>query len=228
MLSADYSQVELRVMAHLADVPALKESFVAGEDIHKRTASEIFNVFPDMVDDDMRRQAKTINFGVLYGMGAFSLGKDLGISRKEAQQFIDHYFERYPAILEYLEAKKQEAREHRYVTTILGRRCAIPEINSKNGAFRSYAERNAINYPIQGSAADIIKVAMVNIDRRLREEKLQARMLLQVHDELVFEVPKAELDQVRELVRIEMETAVPLDLPLKVDIGDGENWAQAH
>ena len=228
LLSADYSQVELRVMAHLADVPALKESFVAGEDIHKRTASEIFNVFPDMVDDDMRRQAKTINFGVLYGMGAFSLGKDLGISRKEAQQFIDHYFERYPAILEYLEAKKQEAREHRYVTTILGRRCAIPEINSKNGAFRSYAERNAINYPIQGSAADIIKVAMVNIDRRLREEKLQARMLLQVHDELVFEVPKAELDQVRELVRIEMETAVPLDLPLKVDIGDGENWAQAH
>jgi DNA polymerase-1 len=228
MLSADYSQVELRVMAHMADVPALKESFVAGEDIHKRTASEIFNVFPELVDDEMRRQAKTINFGVLYGMGAFSLGKDLGIGRKEAQEFIDHYFERYPAVLDYLEAKKAEAREHQYVTTILGRRCAIPEINSKNGAIRSYAERNAINYPIQGSAADIIKVAMVNIDHRLRDEGLQTRMLLQVHDELVFEVPEEELELVKELVRSEMETAVPLDLPLKVDIGVGQNWAQAH
>ncbi len=228
LLSADYSQVELRVMAHMADVAALKESFRNDEDIHKRTASEIFNVFPELVDAEMRRQAKTINFGVLYGMGAFSLGKDLGISRKEAQAFIDSYFERYPAVLEYLEAKKEEAREHQYVTTILGRRCAIPEINSKNGAIRSYAERNAINYPIQGSAADIIKVAMVNIDRRLRKENLQTRMLLQVHDELVFEVPQEELELVKELVRSEMENAVPLDLPLKVDIGIGQNWAEAH
>jgi len=206
----------------------LKESFVAGEDIHKRTASEIFNIFPEMVTDEMRRQAKTINFGVLYGMGAFSLAKDLGIGRAEAQQFIDHYFERYPAIRQYMEEKRAEAREHQYVTTLLGRHCAIPEIASKNGAVRSYAERNAINYPIQGSAADIIKVAMVNIDRRLGAEKLEARMLLQVHDELVFEVPEAELEQVRELVRVEMETAVPLDLPLKVDIGTGDNWAVAH
>ncbi len=228
LLSADYSQVELRVMSHMADVPALKESFVAGEDIHKRTASEIFNIFPEMVTDEMRRQAKTINFGVLYGMGSFSLAKDLGIGRAEAQQFIDHYFERYPAILKYLEEKKAEAREYQYVTTLLGRRCAIPEINSKNGAVRSYAERNAINYPIQGSAADIIKVAMVNIDRRLAEEQFQARMLLQVHDELVFEVPENELDQVRELIRTEMETAVTLDVPLKVDIGVGKNWAEAH
>ena len=228
LLSADYSQVELRVMAHMADVTALKESFVAGEDIHKRTASEIFNVFPEMVTDEMRRQAKTINFGVLYGMGAFSLAKDLGISRAEAQQFIDHYFERYPAVLKYLEEKKTEARENHYVTTLLGRRCAIPEINSRNGAVRSYAERNAINYPIQGSAADIIKVAMVNIDRRLAEEKFEARMLLQVHDELVFEVPEEELETVRELIRIEMETAVELDVPLKVDIGTGANWAVAH
>jgi DNA polymerase-1 len=212
----------------MANVPALKESFAAGEDIHKRTASEVFNVFPEMVTDEMRRQAKTINFGVLYGMGAFSLGKDLGISRAEAQQFIDQYFERYPAVLNYLEERKAEAREHQYVTTILGRRCAIPEINSNNGAVRSYAERNAINYPIQGSAADIIKVAMVNIDRRLREEKLQTRMLLQVHDELVFEVPDRELEQVTELVRHEMENALALDLPLKVDIGTGKNWAEAH
>ena len=228
LLSADYSQVELRVMAHMADVPALKDSFAADEDIHKRTASEIFNVFPDMVTDEMRRQAKTINFGVLYGMGAFSLAKDLGISRGEAQQFIDHYFERYPAVLQYLEEKKEEAREHQYVTTLLGRHCAIPEINSKNGAVRSYAERNAINYPIQGSAADIIKVAMVNIDRRLREEGLEARMLLQVHDELVFEIPQAELEQAEQLIREEMEQAVDLDLPLKVEIGTGRNWAEAH
>jgi DNA polymerase-1 len=228
LLSADYSQVELRVLAQMADVIALKESFVSGEDIHKRTASEIFNVFPEMVTDEMRRQAKTINFGVLYGMGSFSLAKNLGIKRAEAQQFIDHYFERYPAILKYFEEKKAEARERQYVTTILGRHCAIPEINSKNGAVRSYAERNAINYPIQGSAADIIKVAMVNIDRRLSAEQLQARMLLQVHDELIFEVPESELEQVSELIKIEMETAVPFDLPLKVDIGTGRNWAEAH
>ena len=228
LMSADYSQVELRIMAHMADVAGLKESFAAGEDIHRRTAGEIFNVAADQVGDDMRRQAKTINFGVLYGMGAFSLGRDLGIGRNEAQQFIDRYFERYPAVLDYLERKKAEAREYQYVTTLLGRRCAIPEINSKNGAVRSYAERNAINYPIQGSAADIIKVAMVNIDRRLRDEQLQTRMLLQVHDELVFEVPGDELEQARELVRSEMEQAVTLDLPLQVEIGTGQSWAQAH
>lgn len=228
LLSADYSQVELRVMAHMADVAALKESFAVGEDIHRRTASEIFNLFPELVTDEMRRQAKTINFGVLYGMGAFSLAKDLGISRAEAQQFIDQYFARYPAVLRYLEEQKDIARKQQYVTTLLGRRCAVPDIHSKNGAIRSYAERNAINYPIQGSAADIIKVAMVKIDRRLQQEQLAARMLLQVHDELVFEAPEKELDALRELVREEMESAVILDLPLKVDIGVGRNWAQAH
>ncbi|MFO7812084.1 MAG: DNA polymerase I [Pelovirga sp.] len=228
LLAADYSQVELRVMAHMADVADLKQSFAAGEDIHRRTASEIFNVFPEMVTSEMRRQAKTINFGVLYGMGAFSLAKDLGIGRAKAQEFIDQYFQRYPAVLEFLEEKKTQAREHQYVTTLLGRRCAIPEINSSNGAVRSYAERNAINYPIQGSAADIIKVAMVNIDRRLRTEKLQTRMLLQVHDELVFETPETEQEEVTSLVRHEMENAVALDLPLQVDIGTGRNWAQAH
>ncbi len=228
LLAADYSQIELRVMAHIADVAALKESFAAGEDIHRRTASEIFNVFPGMVSDEMRRQAKTINFGVLYGMGAFSLAKDLGISRNEAQQFIDNYFERYPAVLRFMEERKQEARQHQYVTTLLGRRCAIPEINSKNGAVRSYAERNAINYPIQGSAADIIKVAMVNIDRRLRAEGLKTRMVLQVHDELVFDVPQAELELIKQLVKQEMENAVPLSVPVVVDIGVGNNWSEAH
>ena len=228
LLSADYSQVELRVMAHMADVAALKDSFAAGEDIHRRTAAEIFNVFPEMVSDEMRRQAKTINFGVLYGMGAFSLAKDLGISRSQAQEFIDQYFERYPAVLKFLEEKKAEARQLHYVTTLLGRRCAIPEINSSNGAIRSYAERNAINYPIQGSAADIIKVAMINIDRCLRQEKLQTRMLLQVHDELVFEAPEEELELVSALICREMEGAVALDLPLKVELGQGRNWAEAH
>ncbi len=228
LLAADYSQIELRVMAHIADVESLKQSFEAGEDIHRRTASEIFNVFPELVSDEMRRQAKTINFGVLYGMGAFSLAKDLGISRKEAQQFIDSYFARYPAVLRFMEERREEARQDQYVTTLLGRRCAIPEISSKNGAVRSYAERNAINYPIQGSAADIIKVAMVNIDRRLREENLQARMVLQVHDELVFDVPETELEQVRQLVKLEMENAVTLSVPLVVDIGVGANWSEAH
>ena len=228
LLSADYSQVELRLLAHLADEAALKEAFAKGEDIHARTASEVFGVFPEMVTPEMRRQAKTINFGVIYGMGAFSLGKDLGIPTKEAQTFIDNYFARYPGIKAFMESKRQEAREKLYVTTILGRRCAVAEIHSKNGAIRSYAERNAINYPIQGSAADLIKVAMVNIHRRLEEEGLQAKMVLQVHDELVFDVPQVELEKVRDLVRVEMEGAIMLTVPLVVDIGVGNNWREAH
>lgn len=228
LLSADYSQVELRLLAHLAGEEVLRDAFVRGEDIHTRTASEIFGVFPEMVSAEMRRQAKTINFGVLYGMGAFSLGKDLGIPTKEAQGFIDNYFARYPGIRGYLESKKAEAREKLYVTTILGRRCAVPEIHSPNGAFRAYAERNATNYPIQGSAADLIKVAMVKIHQRLRREGLQTRMVLQVHDELVFDVPTAELETVRALVKAEMEGAIPLTVPLLVEIGAGANWRQAH
>ena len=228
LLAADYSQIELRILAHLADEAVLKESFAQGEDIHRRTASEVFGVFPEMVTSEMRRQAKTINFGVIYGMGAFSLGKDLGIPTREAQVFIDNYFARYPGIKTFMESKKAEAREKQYVTTLLGRRCAVPEILSQNGAIRGYAERNAINYPIQGSAADIVKVAMVRIHRRLAEEGLKARMVLQVHDELVFDVPEVELEQVRELVRSEMEGAVALSVPLLVDIGVGGNWRQAH
>ncbi len=228
LLAADYSQVELRVLAHMADEAVLKESFARGEDIHQRTASEVFGVFPEMVTPEMRRQAKTINFGVIYGMGAFSLGKDLGISSREAQTFIDNYFARYPGIKTFMESKKEEAREKQYVTTLLGRRCAVPEISSKNGAIRSYAERNAINYPIQGSAADIVKVAMVRIHKRLAAEGLKTRMVLQVHDELVFDVPQDELEAVRELVRSEMEGAVELKVPLVVDIGVGNNWREAH
>ncbi len=181
-----------------------------------------------MVTAEMRRQAKTINFGVIYGMGAFSLGKDLGIPTREAQAFIDNYFARYPGIRAFMESKRQEAREKLYVTTLLGRRCAVPEIHSKNGAVRGYAERNAINYPIQGSAADLIKVAMVHVHRRLEKEGLRAKMVLQVHDELVFDVPAAELKAVEDLVRQVMEGAIPLSVPLVVDIGTGRNWREAH
>ncbi|TNF49504.1 MAG: hypothetical protein EP304_04270 [Deltaproteobacteria bacterium] len=170
LLAADYSQVELRILAHMADEPALKEAFARGEDIHRRTASEVLGLFPEMVTDEQRRQAKAINFGVIYGMSAFGLAKQLGISRREAQTFIDTYFERYPGIRTFMDSCVAEAREKMYVTTLLGRRCAIPEINSKNGAVRGYAERNAINYPVQGSAADIIKVAMVRIAHRLAKE----------------------------------------------------------
>jgi DNA polymerase I len=228
LLSADYSQVELRILGHLAGEPALRESFLQGEDIHRRTAGEIFGIPSAEVTDEMRRQAKTINFGVLYGMSAFGLAKALGIGQRDAQIFIDHYFARYPQVLAYMEAKKAEAREKLYVTTLLGRRCAVPEINSRNPNFRGYAERNAINYPIQGSAADIIKVAMVSIQRRLRAKGLLTRMVIQVHDELVFEIPEAELEIARELIRAEMEGAVTLDVPLAVDIGVGNNWSEAH
>ncbi|TLM65795.1 MAG: DNA polymerase I [Deltaproteobacteria bacterium] len=228
LLSADYSQVELRILAHLADVPVLKEAFARGEDIHRRTASEVFGVFPEMVSDEQRRQAKTINFGVIYGMSAFGLANQLGIGRREAQAFIDAYFAHYPGIQAFMEAKIAEAREKQYVTTILGRRCAVPEIHSQNGAIRGYAERNAINYPVQGSAADIIKVAMVDIHRQLAAQKLRARMVLQVHDELVFEVPEGEVESVRALVRDGMEGAVPLSVPLAVEIGVGNSWREAH
>jgi len=228
LLAADYSQVELRILAHMADEPALKEAFARGEDIHRRTASEVLGLFPEMVTDEQRRQAKAINFGVIYGMSAFGLAKQLGISRREAQTFIDTYFERYPGIRTFMDACIAEAREKMYVTTLLGRRCAIPEINSKNGAVRGYAERNAINYPVQGSAADIIKVAMVNIAHRLAKEGYETRMLLQVHDELVFDVPEGELERVTALVTEEMEGAVDVSVPLLVEVGSGLNWREAH
>jgi DNA polymerase-1 len=228
LLSADYSQVELRILAHLADVPALKQSFAHGEDIHRRTASEVFGVFPETVTAEQRRQAKAINFGVIYGMSAFGLAKQLDIGRREAQQFIDTYFERYPNIRTFMDARIEEAREKKYVTTLLGRHCAIPEINSKNGAVRGYAERNAINYPVQGSAADIIKVAMIRIHNRLHTKKYKAKMVLQVHDELVFDVPRGELAEITDLVREEMQSAVNLSVPLDVEVGSGTNWREAH
>ncbi len=228
LLAADYSQIELRVMAHLAGEPALQQSFLSGEDIHRRTAAEIFGVFDAMVDDEMRRRAKTINFGILYGMGAYSLGRELGISSKEAQRYIDSYFERYPQVCRFINECVETARRQQYVTTLLGRRCAVTDINSRNHQQRSYAERNAVNYPVQGSAADIIKVAMINIHNRFRQQRLRSRMVLQVHDELVFDVAADELDEVRAVVEEEMTSAVELDVPLQVTIGCGANWCEAH
>ncbi|MBN1141176.1 MAG: DNA polymerase I, partial [Deltaproteobacteria bacterium] len=228
LLSADYSQVELRILAHMAAEEALQESFRRGEDIHARTAGEVFGLAAGEVSAEQRRRAKAINFGIIYGMSAFGLSRQLGIGRQEAQSYIDRYFERYPRIRTFMEERIEEAQRLRYVTTLLGRRCPVPDIDSKNGAVRGNAERNAINYPIQGSAADLIKLAMIRIHRRLAEERFRSRMVLQVHDELLFEVPEEELSRIEKLVRAEMEGAMSLAVPLAVELGSGVNWSEAH
>jgi DNA polymerase-1 len=227
-MAADYSQIELRVLAHLSADPVFCDSFIQDEDIHTRTASEVFGLFPEMVTSEMRRQAKTINFGIIYGQGAFSLAKQLGVARNVAEKFITAYKERYSAAMGFLEGCIRQAQKSGYVTTILGRKLPIADINSSNGNLRSFAERNAINYPIQGSAADIIKKAMTGVDRAIRAEGMKSRLIMQVHDELVFEVPELELDRMRELVNREMSQAVELKVPLKVDINQGKNWSEAH
>jgi DNA polymerase-1 len=228
LISADYSQIELRVLAHLSKDPVFCDAFSRDEDIHTRTASEVFGLFPEMVTQEMRRQAKTINFGVIYGQSAFSLAKQLGVARKVAEDFIDSYKSRHSGAIAFLESCVREAENLGYVTTILGRQLPIPDIASSNFNIRSFAERNAINYPIQGSAADIIKQAMVSIAARLKAEGLQSRLIMQVHDELVFEVPEGELLHMEQLVAHEMEHAVELRVPLKVDLSHGRNWSEAH
>jgi DNA polymerase-1 len=228
LLSADYSQIELRVLAHLSEDAVFCDAFAHDEDIHTRTASEVFDIMPGLVTQEMRRQAKTINFGVIYGQGAFSLAKELGVSTKTAKEFIDSYFERHSGARRFLDNCVKEAEQKGYVTTILGRRLPIPDIVSKNGNIRAFAQRNAINYPIQGSAADIIKQAMVRVFERICEEGLKSRLIMQVHDELVFEVPEEEREVMGRLVRREMEHAVTLKVPLKVDVNYGMNWSEAH
>jgi DNA polymerase-1 len=228
ILSADYSQIELRVLAHLSGDPVFCDAFSKDEDIHSRTAAEVFDLLPGMVTSEMRRQAKTINFGVIYGQSAFSLAAQLGVARKVAEDFIATYKARHSGAMAFLDSCIAAARRDGYVTTLLGRRLPIPEINSSNFNVKSYAERNAINYPIQGSAADIIKQAMINIDSRLKAEGLATRLIMQVHDELVFEVPHDELLQVEQLVGHEMSHAVSCRVPLKVDVNYGKNWAEAH
>ncbi len=228
ILSADYSQIELRILAHLSADQALLDAFASGEDIHSRTAADIFGVFPEMVSPDMRRQAKVINFGVLYGMSAFGLAKELGVSQKLAQVYIESYFKRYSGVRNYLDGVLAGARKDGYVTTLLGRRRYLPEIASPQAPIRQFAERTAINAPIQGTAADLIKIAMVKIFRRLSEEGFSAAMIMQVHDELVFEAPVPELENLTALVRQEMEGALALSVPLKVEIAAGKNWDEAH
>ncbi len=228
IVSADYSQIELRVLAHLSEDETLLSAFASGEDIHSRTASNIFGVFPEMVNESMRRQAKVINFGVLYGMSAFGLAKELDISQKLAQAYIDEYFQKHAGVRTYLDKILCRARKDGYVTTILNRRRYLPEMNADNINVRQFAERMAVNTPIQGTAADLIKMAMIHIDRRLKEQKLEARMIMQVHDELVFEVPEGETAAVMDMVREEMEGIIALRVPLKVDIGCGKNWDEAH
>jgi len=228
LIDADYSQIELRIMAHLSKDKALIKAFEEGADIHRSTAARVFKVEPEDVTDDMRRRAKEVNFGIMYGMGAFGLSNRLDIPQDEAEMFIYNYFSYYPRIQEFMEESKQMAREKGYVTTLLNRRRYLPDINSDNRRMREFAERNAINTPIQGSAADLIKVAMINLSQKLKEKKLNTKMIMQVHDELVFETPKAELDEAMELIRYEMENAIELDVAIKVDIDTGVNWLEAH
>ncbi len=226
-LVADYSQIELRLMAHLSGDPAFIEAFRQGGDIHRQTAALIFNLPVDRVTSEMRARAKTINFATIYGQGAFALSRQLGITQDDAKQFIARYFERFAGVRAFLERQVELARERGYVETLFKRRRYIPEIRDRNFNMRAYGERNARNSPLQGSAADLIKLAMVRIHRALRERGLSSRMLLQVHDELVFEVPAGEVEAMRDLVRREMETVVELRVPLVVDVGVGPNWLEA-
>ncbi len=228
LLSADYSQIELRVLAHLSEDRVFCHAFANDEDIHTRTAAEVFGLFPEMVTPEMRRQAKTINFGVIYGQGAFSLAKQLGVARKVAEEFITTYKERHAGAMAFLDGCVRGAEEKGFVTTILGRRLPIADIGSSNGITRSFAQRNAINYPIQGSAADIIKQAMVRVVARMQAEGVRSRLIMQVHDELVFEVPEGEKLIMEQLVCHEMEHALPLRVPLRVDLNTGRNWSEAH
>ena len=227
-LSADYSQIELRLMAHFSQDPHLVEAFRSGQDVHAATAAKIFNVSIEEVTKDQRRQAKTANFGIIYGISAFGLAQQLDCSRAEAKALIDGYFAAFPGVIDYIERQKQFAREHGYAVTLFGRKRYLPDILSHNATVRSFAERNAVNSPIQGTAADIIKMAMVTIHRRLKEENLKAQMIMQVHDELNFNVPFEEIDKVREIVVGEMQNVVHLTVPLIADCGVGNNWLQAH
>jgi DNA polymerase-1 len=228
LMSADYSQIELRLLAHVAEIDALIEAFHNGQDIHAITASQVFDVPIEGMDPMIRRQAKAINFGIIYGISGFGLARQLGIGRGDAQRYIDAYFERYPGIKAYMDRTKEEAHTHGFVMTPFGRKCHVRGIKEKNQAIRAGAERAAINAPIQGGAADIIKRAMAMLPDALEDAGLNAKMLLQVHDELIFEVPTDEIDKTRALVKDAMESAATLNVPLEVDIGTGDNWDEAH
>jgi DNA polymerase-1 len=228
LVTADYSQIELRVLAHMSEDAALIQTFIEDQDVHTRTASEILGLPPEEITPEMRRKAKAVNFGIIYGISAFGLAQDIGVSNAEARRYIDGYFARYPGVREFLDKTIRDAKSNGYVTTLFGRRRYIPELTSSSTALRNFGERTAVNTPIQGTAADLIKVAMIRIQRRILREKLKVKMILQVHDELVFEAPDGELDAVKKIAREEMEGAVKLAVPVKVDVGWGKNWAEAH
>jgi len=228
IVAADYSQIELRIMAHLSADAGLLKAFSAGEDVHRATAAEVFGVALDQVTTDLRRSAKAINFGLIYGMSSFGLAQQLGLSRSQAQSYIDLYFTRYPGVKNYMDSIREQAREQGYVETLLGRRLYLPEIKSRNAARRQYAERTAINAPMQGTAADIIKRAMIKTDQWLLEDRPDAKMIMQVHDELVFEAAEDQVEHYSAIIRNIMSSAADLNVPLIVDIGVGNNWDEAH
>jgi DNA polymerase-1 len=228
LLSADYSQIELRLLAHVADIAALKTAFHEGQDIHAMTASEVFGIPIDELEPAVRNRAKAINFGIIYGISPFGLARQLSIPQGDAKRYIEAYFERYPGVQDYMERTKAFANEHGFVTTIFGRKVHTPGIKDKNPARRNFAERAAINAPLQGTAADIIKRAMIRMPSALTDAKLKARMLLQVHDELIFEVPEAALEKTADVVKKTMEAAATLSVPLVCETGSGPNWDEAH
>ncbi|MDH5484745.1 MAG: DNA polymerase, partial [Gammaproteobacteria bacterium] len=228
LVAADYSQIELRIMAHLSGDKSLLSAFAEGRDVHQATAAEVFGMALDEVSSEQRRAAKAINFGLIYGMSAFGLAKQLNISRYDAQEYVNLYFERYPGVKQYMDNTRELAHEQGYVETLFGRRLYLPEINSRNGQRRQYAERTAINAPMQGTAADIIKKAMIQLDQSLVASSLDARMVMQVHDELVFEVAKKDIGALTVLAHKDMESAAKLDVPLLVEVGVGDNWDEAH
>jgi DNA polymerase-1 len=228
LLDADYSQIELRILAHLSGDEGLQAAFRAGEDVHRTTAARVMGVSPEQVTPEMRARAKVVNFGIVYGMGARGLAQSLEIEVDEARRFIADYFKSYPLVKRFIDDTIERARRERVVGTLLGRMRRLPDIESANPSARAFSERVAVNTPVQGTAADIIKLAMLKIARELDRRGLQARMILQVHDELLFDVPEPELETMRALVRECMEGAIALDVPLKVDMGVGPNWLEAH
>jgi DNA polymerase-1 len=228
LLAADYSQIELRIMAHLSQDPGLVQAFVKGLDVHRATAAEVFGVALEDVSNDQRRSAKAINFGLMYGMSAFGLAKQLGVRRGEAQQYVDLYFDRYPGVKAFMDGIRDTARAQGFVETVAGRRLYLPEINARNPQRRQYAERSAINAPMQGTAADIIKMAMIAVQDWLDRDQVDARMIMQVHDELVLEVKEDVVDSVKARVVELMSQAASLSVALKVEAEVGKNWDEAH
>jgi DNA polymerase-1 len=228
LLAADYSQIELRIMAQLSGDSGLLEAFSGDLDVHRATAAEVFDLDPEEVTADHRRSAKAINFGLMYGMSAFGLGKQLGISRHEAQEYVDLYFDRYPGVKRFMDDTRNAARQSGFVETLFGRRLYLPDINDRNAQRRQYAERSAINAPMQGTAADIIKRAMISVQQWLDTGNVPARMIMQVHDELVFEVDEKSVDEVRAEIIELMSGAAELSVPLVVEAGFGSNWDEAH